>query len=299
MTANQTNYKALIALAGTILIWAVSSSFARGFSLAVSPIEALLIRTPISAILFAIVLAFGAGFQMPRQDFIKLVGLSLIGMLGYYLCSIFGFAYAPAGPATLVFSLQPLMIALAASFVGTEKISTLTIVGLIVALAGTALLLFADPNAYAITNASQMTLGLCLMFFASVAWTIYVTFTRPLIQKHGAMKITGLSCIIIAIPLIPFTSGHTIDVLRGLNQQMWFELAFLTMLSSTTSVAMWNYAAGHLRPSLLGSSMYITPLFAILFAWAWLGEPFTPIVMVAGTIILAGLAIAQYKKSVS
>jgi drug/metabolite transporter (DMT)-like permease len=286
--------KAITALIFTILIWGITSAFARGFSLAVSPVEALIIRTPVSAVLFAIALVFGPGFYLPRKDWPKLILLSLVGMLGYYMCSVFGFAYAPAGLATLVFSIQPLMIAIVASLVGVEKLTTPIIIGLLVSLAGTAILVFDDPRSYALSDNTTIIKGVAFMFASCIAWTIYVIFTRPLIQEHGAVKITGLSCVIIAIPLLPFINTKTIDTMANLNGDAILSLAFLTTLAATTSVATWNYAAGHLRPTLLGSSMYIIPLVAIAFAWLWLNEPVTPIVLLAGTVILTGVAIAEY-----
>ncbi len=285
---------ALAALAFTIIVWGLTSSFARAFSLAASPNEALLIRTIISALFFSIVLLIGPGFSLPRHEWPKLVGLSLVGMLGYYICSVNGFALAPAGLATLVFSIQPLMIAVTASVVGTEKLNRWIIIGLIVSLLGTGLLVLDDPSNYNLADSSSILKGVAFMFVSCIVWTVYVIFTRPLIQQYGAIKITGLSCMIIAVPLLPFVDSQTITILRNLDTSAIYSLVFLTTIGATTSVVTWNYAAGHLRPTLLGSSMYIIPLVAIAVAWAWLREPVTPIVVVAGTVILAGLAISEF-----
>jgi drug/metabolite transporter (DMT)-like permease len=290
--------KALIALAFTILIWGITSAYARAFSLAASPTEALIIRTIISAVLFATALAFTTGYALPRADWPRLAVLALIGMLGYYSCSVFGFAYAPAGLATLVFSTQPLMIAVAASLVGTEKLTPAIIIGLIISMAGTGLLLFDDPKAYALDNVNDIIWGVGFMLLSCLAWTVYVIFTRPLIQAHGAIKITGLSCIIIALPLLPFVDAKTIATVKGLNNDAVFSLVFLTTLAATSSVATWNYAAGHLRPTTMGSSMYVIPLIAIVSAWFILGEPITSIVVIAGAIILLGVGVAEYGEQV-
>ncbi len=290
--------KALIALAFTIVIWGITSAFARAFSLAVSPYEALIIRTIISAVLFAVALAVGPGFSLPWRDWPKLVTLSLIGMLGYYMCSVFGFAYAPAGLATLVFSLQPLMIVTAAWFIGTEKLTPAIACGIVVSMVGTGLLLFDDPANYAQVQGNDIWKGVGLMLVSCVAWTIYVIFTKPLIQAHGAFKITGLSCVIIAIPLLPLVSSTTISTVMSLKADAILALVFLTTLAATTSVATWNYAAGHLRPAALGSSMYVIPLVAIVSSWLMLGEPITPIVVLAGSIILAGVALSEFGKDI-
>jgi len=38
---------------------------------------------------------------------------------------------------------------------------------------------------------------------------------------------------------------------------------------------------------------YITPLFAVIWAWIFIGEPLTVAMAIAGALILGGVAISQ------
>ena len=56
----------------------------------------------------------------------------------------------------------------------------------------------------------------------------------------------------------------------------------------------WNYAVGLLRPTAVGASLYLIPIFAITAGTLLLGEIVTATTLIAGAIILLGVAIAQF-----
>jgi drug/metabolite transporter (DMT)-like permease len=296
-TAETTTAKALAALAFTTITWGVTPVFVRAFSLATGPLQALVIRLIAVALVFLIGMALTTGFSIARSDWPRLLFISLFGMLGYFVFSVFGFLYAPAGIGTLIMSTQPLLIALLAAFMGAEKLNPATVIGLVVSFAGSILLVSGDGISDGSAATKDVVFGCALIFVAGVTWTFYVVFSKPIIQRYGALKITGWSNILIALPVLPFISGKTIDTFVNLPMPAWGSLAFLTFLGATTSVVSWNYAAGHLRPSILGASLYVIPVLAVIAGWAMLNEEITLHIVIAAAIILVGVAISQYRKS--
>jgi drug/metabolite transporter (DMT)-like permease len=285
--------KALAALFFTVIAWGVTPAFARDFALAAGPYEALLIRNLAIGIVFAVALALTTGFYVARADWPRLLAISIVGMGGYFLLSIPGFAFAPAGIGTLVLATGPLMIALLAAYAGTEKLTAMTILGLLVSFFGTGILFWGDNIIPANFDAKQFTLGCLLILASALCWSFYSVYGRQLLQKYGAIKITGLSSIIISVPVIPFLSASTYDTIANLNQGAIFSLFFLTFIGATLSVVTWNYATAHLNPTLVGSGLYFPPPLAFVAGWLLLGEGITLQVVLAGLIILAGVAIAQ------
>jgi drug/metabolite transporter (DMT)-like permease len=287
--------RALAALAFTTVVWGVTPVFVRSVSLFLGPTQALIIRLVLTGLVFTLLLALTAGFKMERKDLAKLAFLSVIGMLGYYAGTVFGFLYAPAGVGTLILSTAPLLIAILAGLLGTERISTATLAGLAVSFAGSVLLVWSESSGEVTAASSNVVFGCFLIFLASVGWSVFVVLSKPLIQKYGAMKVTGLSNLIIMLPALPFISNETISALAGMNQNEALALASLILIGATAAVFTWNYAAGHLRPSLLGSSLYIMPVLALAAGWAILNETITQNTLLAAALILAGVAISQYK----
>lgn len=287
--------KALFALIFAVVVWGVTPVFVRGISLALGPEMALVVRLILVALVFVVILALTTGFHIAKHDWPKLLIVSLVGMLGYFAFSIFGFRYAPAGIGTLIFSTQPMIIAILASLIGTEKLSSTTLVGLVISFFGSALLVWGSGGGLDTTLGIETAIGCALIFFAGVAFSIFVVFSKSLIQTYGALKITGLSNAVIAVPLLPFVNAQTLNALSNLDQNAIWALVFLTTLGATASVVAWNYAAGLLRPSLLGSSLYVVPIIAVIAGWAMLNEAITLNTIVAAAVILAGVAVSQYK----
>jgi drug/metabolite transporter (DMT)-like permease len=289
------NTLALAALAFTTLIWGITPVFVRSVSLFLGPTQALIIRLVLTGLVFTLILAVTTGFKMERKDAFKLALLSLVGMLGYYAGTVFGYTVVPAGIGALIMSTQPLVIALVAWVFGMERIGLATIVGLLVSFIGSIFLVWG--NSLNGGNSVDLTflLGCLMIFLGGTGWCLFVVFGKDLINRYGPLKITGLSNLIIMLPALPFVSGDTITALGGMNFNEALSLAVLILLGAVIAVFTWNYAAGHLRPSVLGSSLYIIPVLALFAGWAALNETITQTTLFAATLIMAGVAISQFK----
>lgn len=291
--------KAYLALLFTTLVWGVTPVFVRAFSVAAGPVDALLIRTVIVGLIFAVYLFFTVGFSIARADWPRLLFVSLAGVLGYFAFSVFGFVHAPAGIGTLIMSTQPLLIAIFARFAGTERMTLATIIGLLVSFAGSVLLVWGNDLATTTSTTAQVTMGCVMIFLAGIAWAIFVVFSRSLIQTYGSVKITGLSNMLIVPPilillLIPQAGAHPVAKLMALDARALASLAFLSTLGATLSVITWNYAAALLRPTMLGAALYVIPVLAVVAGWAMLDEVITLRILAAAAVILAGVAISQF-----
>ncbi len=299
---HQFRARAYLALLFTTLTWGVTPVFVRAFSLAAGPVDALLIRTVAVAIVFAIVMLPTSGFRVAAKDWPRLLFVSLVGVLGYFVFSVYGFVDAPAGVGTLIMSTQPLLIAILARFAGTEKLTITTIIGLLVSFVGSILLVSGDDLATATSSTAEVVFGCVLIFLAGICWALFVVYSRSLIQTYGPVKITGLSNILIVPPLllmllVPQLGAAPLQTLAGLDTEAWASLIFLTFIGATLSVVTWNFAAAFLRPSMLGAALYVVPVLAVFAGWAMLDEKITVHIIIAAVIILAGVAIAQVRFS--
>ena len=288
----RSNPKALIALIYTVIVWGVTPVMVRSAAVALGGYDFLVTRMAISGLIFIALLAAFSSFHVERQDWPRLALISLVGTFGYFAFSSFGFAHAPAGIGTLIMSTQPMLIALLAWAAGVDRLNRLTIIGLIVAFAGSALLVWSDDISGGTVSRYDLLLGCGFIFAASIGWSVYVVFSKPLILKYGPLKVTGLANIIAALPTLALLRpdmGHALVNLPP--HAMWALVMLFTV--GTSSVISWNYAAGQARPTLLGMSLYVMPVIAVFSGWLLLGEPITTQIIVAAAVIMAGVAISQ------
>jgi drug/metabolite transporter (DMT)-like permease len=284
----------VIALAFTILVWGVAPAFIRGFSLATGPMDALPIRLWTTAIA-ALPLFLVAGWRIERQDIGTLLLIGLIGNFGYFLGSVFGYALVPAGFGSMIIAIQPFMIALLAVALGRDSLSKAAMLGLAISFAGT-IYLFSGNMGGAIALADMLKGGL-LFLLCDVGWAIYVVFSRPLVQKYGTFKISAWTLFLTAVPSLAFISGSTLSTVMALDAQALFSLFFLSVVGTVICVVTWNYAVQHLSATTMGASLYLIPLLAVAAGWVVLGEDASLATLVAGVVILAGVAVAEFGRN--
>ena len=286
--------RAIVALVFTIFVWGVAPAFVRSFSLAAGPQDAIVIRMCFTA-LASLPLFLSSGWRIEKTDIPKLFVVACIGMFGYFLGSIFGYAYVPAGFGSMIIAVQPLLIALIAAMIGADRLTLPSVLGLLISFAGT-IYLFAGNLDGAMNFHDMMTGGL-LLLFCDVAWAIYVIFSKPLLRKYGTMKISAWTLVLCAPPSLLFLSGTTWPAIMSLDGNALFSLFFLSVIGTLICLVTWNYAVPYLSSTTMGASLYLIPVLAVLSGWAVLNEKVTLSTIVAGVIILGGVAVAEFGSS--
>ena len=281
-----------MALATTVIVWAITPNLVRAFALETGPSESIVIRMWTNALICLPILVW-FGPRVEKQDWPALGFIGFIGNFGYYMGSIYGFSNLSAGAGGMIYAANPLMIAALAIAVGTDKLSFSMVVGLLISFAGT-IYLFADGLG---GGSGNPIFGGLMMLFGCAAWAIYVVFAKPLIMKYGPVKITLWSTILCALPSLIFASPQTISTTLHLSQNAIIALLIMSLIGTILSVNLWNYAAGHLPPSSVGASLYLVPPCIALFGWLFFNEATGLNTLIGGLIILAGVAIAEFGKT--
>jgi drug/metabolite transporter (DMT)-like permease len=68
-------------------------------------------------------------------------------------------------------------------------------------------------------------------------------------------------------------------------------LAYLVVVGSLVGFTSYTWLLRHARTSLVGTYAYANPIVAVLLGFAFLGEPLTWTTVVAGSIVIAGVAL--------
>jgi drug/metabolite transporter (DMT)-like permease len=283
--------RALLALAFTIFIWGVAPAFVRGFSLTTGPSDAIVIRMWTTAIA-ALPLFLVSGWRIAWADVPMMVVIGSVGMFGYFVGSIFGYALVPAGFGSMIIAVQPLLIALIAAAIGTERMTLNAVIGLIISFGGT-LYLFGG-NMSGATAFSNLVEGGVLILLCDICWAIYVVYSKPLLQKYGTFKMTAWTLFLCGPPSLVFISHSTLSSFVSLNAQSLFSLFFLSVIATVLCVVTWNYATKFLSATTMGASFYLIPVLAVASGWLVLGEQATYATLIAGAVILAGVAVAEF-----
>lgn len=285
--------RAFAAMMFTIVIWGIGPVFLRSLSVDLGPADHLVIRYTIVTAIFVLSLAIFGGWRIERQDWPRLLIISLIGMMGYNLGSAFGFAHVTAGIGSLIIGTQPLLIALMGTLIAKERLTVAAIIGLIVGFLGIVLLVWHDLG---ITSDSWgFLVGCSMIFLSGTAWAIYVVVSKPLIQKYGAFSISAMSLSLCSAVMVPMLARpSTLTTLANMTPRSWLELGYIAIISTMICSFTWNYAASRMKAAASGAFLYLIPIIGVAAGALILREHVTSGMVMGGALILAGVAIAQF-----
>jgi drug/metabolite transporter (DMT)-like permease len=286
-----TPIKPVNAMLFTMLVWGIAPAFIRSLSVELGAANALVIRYSLVSVGYAIGLLIAGLPRVLPGDWPRILFVSLVGVAGYNLGSVYGFALLPAGIGGIIIGTQPLLIVLIASLLSRTLPSLAGVSGLLLAFAGTGVLFWKDLIFSA--NSKALTLGAVYIFLSGFAWALYVVLAKPLILKYGAYRTTAITILLSTLPLPAFASFSTFDAIAGMAPRHWAEMFYLVGIAGLIATVAWNFAAARLPSVLTGAFLYLVPVISVMSGAVILGEKITVGMMAGGTLILLGVAIAQ------
>ena len=285
--------RAILALLFTMLVWGVSPVFFRSLSLALGPGDHLAIRYALVGLLFAGVLVATKGWRIARQDWPRMLFVSLFGFTAYNLGSAFGFERINAGTGSLIIGTQPLLIALVGTLAAREKLTPAVILGLLIGFAGIVFLVWNDLGVTG--DATQFLTGCAMIFVSGTCWAIYAVASKPLSQTYGSLPVTALSVVITSVALVLLLGRpSTLHTLAGMTPRSWAEMAYLVIFVTALTMVTWNYGAARIPAAAAGAFLYLVPPIGVAASALLLGEHVTGGMVVGGALIMVGVAIAQF-----
>jgi drug/metabolite transporter (DMT)-like permease len=128
-----------------------------------------------------------------------------------------------------------------------------------------------------------------------MGWGIYTVLIRPLARKYGSFETACLALAATAIPMVLFVRPGIDREIASLSAFDWGVLGFLILCGTFVSLIMWNYGVSRIESATAGMWLYVQPVIAALGGVLLLGESVTWPLIVGGAIIIAGVAISQWR----
>jgi len=194
----------------------------------------------------------------------------------------------PTGIAALVIASVPLWLAFGDRLVFGQRLSWPAVLGLGIGFAGVALLV----GQAAAGNVDPRGLGMLLA--ASLLWAAGSLYSRraplpkrPLVGAGMEMIAGGLSLLVASALSGEFgrleVSSITFESAAG--------LAYLIVFGSWVGFTAYVWLLQNASVSLTGTYAFVNPVIAVLLGWAILGEAVTARTLVAGGVIVIGVAL--------
>jgi drug/metabolite transporter (DMT)-like permease len=234
-----------------------------------------------AAVLLPPALVRGDRFPAGRTLYVGVAsGVALGAHFGFWISSL---DFTSVAASVVLVSTQPVFVAILAYLVFGERTAPLSFAGILVALAGTAVIA-ADR-----TIGSAALLGNLLALVGAVTVAVYVLIGRS--SRTGGVGVLPYSVVVYsaaAVTLLPAALAFDVP-LWGYSEETWFWLAAITLGPQLMGHTVFNWALRYIEASVISGVVLAEPVVAALLAWLILSERPGRLTLLGGAVVLSGL----------
>lgn len=218
------------------------------------------------------------------------IGLAVLGGVLFSLDLVFwstGVMLRGAGMPTLLSNTAPIWVGLGAMLMFHERLSTRFWAGVLIAMAGAAIILGFNP-----LSLNKIELGDLFGLISGVFYAAYF-----LVTQHTRKEMTSLAYFWIAacgtmaglflfslILKLPF---------GGYSLYSCFLFVGMGIIGQVLGFLLISYVLGVLPASIVSPTLLLQPVVTMLFAGLFLGESYSGLQIVGGCAVLAGVFFVQ------
>ena len=281
----------LLCLGGAVLFWGVSfmatkTALSGGFT----PMTVVWLRMAIACVVISPFL-----WRMPKPDYRPgdakwLVLVCLLQPGVYYLAENYAIGMTTSSQAGVISAIVPLLVALGAWLFLHEHLSAKIVGGIVVSMAGVALL---SIGATAATGAPNPVLGNALEVVAMVSAAGATIALKHLISRYNAWLLTAIQCFAGALLFLPGALVSHPSTWLAVPASAWWSVAYLGVFVSLGAFGLFNMAMTRMPASRAAIAINAVPLVALVTGWAVLGESLSWLQAAGCVAIAVGVALGQ------
>jgi len=264
---------------------------------------ALMLRMMFS-IPFFLYIAWDARNDIPKENelakptALHYFYLFVLGLLGYYLSSLFdfiGLQYISAGLERLIVFIYPTIVVILRLIFFKRKIRSAEVLALLLTYSGMFLVFYHDIWAVRFSN-NRVVEGSVYVFLSTITYAFYLIGSEKLIPLFGAKKFTAyamsISCVIVIIHGFITTGFQSFN----LSLKIYGISLLMAMLSTVLASLLLSEAIkqiGSGKTAIIGS---FGPVATISMAFWLLNETVSETEIWGTFLILGGVLWVSYKK---
>ena len=280
-----------------VIIWSTVFPLSKLVLVAIPPTSLAALRFSVGSLCL---LGYAAYAFSPQEMFASLkrrwktyILLGLIGIFMNNFLQNLGLNLSTASSTSLLGTTDPIFaVLLSAAFLG-EPLTRRKVLGLLAAFIG---VYFVTTNGQWFTDWGQST-GNLLVIGAALSYSTYTILSKRVLHYEEPPIVVAWTSTIGALGLV--VAALIMD--RG---QSWGALtsnhklitAYLCVVPTSVSVVAYFYLLQRIQASQAAVTLFLIPVFSIIWSVALLGEVLTPAMIVGGTLIICGVWLTMIKR---
>lgn len=231
---------------------------------------------------------------LTRRDWLL---ISAMGILGYYLSSIFdfiGLQYISAGLERLILFLYPTFAVLINTFYFKAKLTRVQVAALVLTYLGIGIAYFGELRVD--TSNPDFFFGSFMIFLCAITYSFYLVGTGRLVPRVGVTRYTAYAMLAATAGIfINFLVTHPVQNIPFTTPLVAYSIALAIVATVLPSFLMSN-AMKRIGSNNVSIITSIGPVSTILQAHWFLGEQIIPIQIFGTILVVAGVVLIGRKR---
>lgn len=229
---------------------------------------------------------------LSAMDALRIVAL---GVLGYYLSSLFdfyGLEYISAGLERLILYLYPTLVLVFQAVALRKAPSSRVVQAMAICYAGLGIAFVHDIGGAG--DSALVWKGAAWVFASAVTYAVYYLGTGALISRIGSMRLSGLAGAASSVLVLGhyLVSGHP-AALMSLPSGVWLNAGLMAVLSTALPIYWMALAIQRMGAAQSAAVGSLGPVLTLVASWGLLGEAISAAQL--GGLALVMLGVARLK----
>ncbi len=230
-----------------------------------------------------------------RDDWWKFVIAGVGGQVLAQLGMTWGISLSLASNGAILNLMIPVISALLASIVLGERLTSLRILCLAVGMAGVVMMSIGDLEASSFFETRYLA-GNLLILLGCCGSSFYNVYCKRLLARFSEVDILIFSYVtasIASLPLLIWVEPFDWDAIRSMNTSAWLAFGFLAVFHYGASMLLFFFVLEHVSVTAASVSLYLVPVFGVLFAVTIVGETLNVLAVAGGVVVLAATVLVM------
>ena len=279
-----------LGLLTTILFWALNMPIVKTAFTTMDPLAFNTARfLMVPPLILSIVYLLEKSLYIARKDWVTVGLIGLIGVGGYQYFFVLGLNLTNSSSAALLAATTPIWVALWGQIRGSEKLSRIGWVGILVSFGGVFVILI-DGR---VMSVDAMT-GDILILCSAICWAYYTIAAKALLKIYTPLRITAIALSVGAIPVLLLGARQITQVdWSAVRVQDWGAMGYSVIFSITIAYILWYNGVSKVGSTRTGIYMSLLPACGVISAYYILGDPITTRDIIGAATIITGLTLAR------
>ena len=286
---------------GANVMWGLMSPVAKFVMVggAVTPLVVTDLRITGAMVLFWIASFFQKPERVAPKDLLKLLGASLLAIVFYQGCFIFGVGLTSPVDASIITTSMPLLAMVLAAIYLKEPITGKKVLGIAVGATGALLLILGSHQVSEAKAAGNHYIwGDLLVLLAQFSYALYFVLFKNFVNKYSLITIMKWMFTYAFICALPFSYNDLLHTeWKSLQNTEIGALVFIVVGSTFISYVLIVIGQKNLRPTVAGMYNYVQPLVASIVAVCWGMDTFNFVKIISVALIFGGVYLVTNSRS--